>query len=191
MIGKITGIIDYISQTDLIIDVKGVGYIVSVPAKTFVSLKKNDKISLFIHTQVREDDISLFGFKTTDELSLFKKLISVSGIGTKTALAIMSASNVDEITKAVVNADVEFFSSIPGIGKKTAQRAIIDLKTKLGDTQELDLSEKHLPALSETLQALKQFGFDAKEARKAIHSIKNAKTMTTEELLKESLRVLG
>lgn len=192
MIGKLTGKIDGIHRNILIVDVSGVGYRVAAPAKTLQKFAKTGKrVSLFTHTYVREDRIALYGFETVEELNLFEKLMTISGIGARLALAVLSAGTTQEITKAVINSDVEFFKSISGIGKKSAQRIIIDLKSALGDEQEFDFEKIQLPAYNETVQALKHFGFTASEARKALRDVKDKRRMTTEQLLKETLRLLG
>ena len=191
MIGKLTGTVEHAQQNSVIIDVSGVGYKVTIPVKLLLNLPVNKVASLFIHTHVREDALDLYGFSSRDELYIFEKLLSVSGIGAKTALSVLSAGSVEQITASIINADVEFFNSISGIGKKSAQRIIVELKSTFGEKQELDLVEKHLPAFTETLDALKQFGFSAQEAREAIKSVKDAKGLSSEQLIKETLKLLG
>ena len=192
MIGQLKGKVSQIYKNSLIIDVSGIGYLVAAPTRTLGKFSKSGTpVSLFIHTYVREDVIALYGFETLKELSLFEKLISVSGIGVKIALAVLSASTAEEITSAVINADLEFFTSVPGIGQKSAQRLIIDVKAAIGDQTDINLLETSSPAYRETVEALKQFGFKVSESRKALRSIKNKNKMTTEQLLKEVLKILG
>ena len=192
MIGKLTGKIDAIHKNTIILDVSNVGYKVTVPTSTLSKhAKLGQQISLFIHTYVREDILALYGFETLKELSLFEKLLSISGIGGETALSVISSGTIEEITKAVINADIDFFIAIPGIGQKSAQRLIVDLKAAIGDETEFDLTETETPAYKETIDALKQFGFKASEARSALKEIKNKNKLTTEELLKETLKLLG
>lgn len=192
MIAKITGQVSHIHQSGLVIQVAGIGFLVYVPQKTLQSYsKKADKISLFTYTYLREDNISLYGFEKQEELNLFEKIITISGIGAKTGLAILSAGSSRQIAKAVVDSDVSFFTNIKGIGKKSAQRLIIDLKSSLGDSQEFDFDSAQTPAFDEAIQALRQFGFSSKESREAIKNIKNANQLSSEELLKAVLKSLG
>ncbi len=192
MIGKLKGTIDYIHQSTLFINVNDISYRVSVPVKTLLKLNKTGTtVELFIHTYVREDMLSLYGFQTAEELFLFETLISVSGVGARLGLAVLSSGTVDEVTNAVINADVDFFQSISGIGKKSAQRIIVELKTVLGDKKDIDLTDKHLPSFKETMEALRHFGFSVEEAREAIKNVKNSKELSSEELIKETLRMLG
>lgn len=191
MIGKLKGSIDQVYKNSIILDVSGVGYLVFIPTNTLVKITKgNKKITLFIHTYVREDALELYGFETIEHLLLFEKLLSISGIGAKTSLSVLSSGSISQITKAVIDTDIDFFVSIPGIGKKSAQRIIIDLKSSLGDDSKLDIFETTTPALDETIQALKQFGFTKSESIKAVRQIKNKSSLTTEELLNQALKLL-
>lgn len=192
MIGKLKGRVEQTIGNSIILDVSGVGYKVSVGNRTLsklINIKKT--VSIYTYTYVREDTLALFGFETINELSLFEKLISISGVGAKIALSVISSGSVEEITKAVTNADLDFFISIPGIGKKSAQRLIVDLKASLGDESEFDILESIKPEYEETIEALKQFGFKVGESRKVLRNIKNKEKMTTEQLLKEALKYLG
>lgn len=192
MIGKLKGKVVNIHQDNLFLDVHDVGYRIHVPLKTLAGTASlGNSLELFIHTYVREDALSLYGFETSEELFLFEKLLSISGIGARSALSIISAGSVEDISRAVIDADVDFFESISGIGKKSAQRIIVDLKTSFSDQKEIDLAEKHLPAFRETFQALKQIGFSKDESREALKSVKNAKKLSSEALLKEALKLLG
>jgi Holliday junction DNA helicase RuvA len=160
MIGKLKGKIEQTIGDSIILDVSGVGYKVSISSRTLNKLSKiKNKVTIYTHTYVREDALALFGFETIKELSLFEKLISISGIGAKIALSVISSGSVEEITKAVNNADLDFFISIPGIGKKSAQRLIVDLKAMLGDQGEFDLLEAAKPEYEENIEELKKFGF--------------------------------
>lgn len=124
MIGSLNGIIDYQEASSIIIDVNGVGYKVLVPVSMPLSL--GDKVKLFIHTHVREDLLELYGFKEVQDLKLFEYLISVSGVGCKTALGVFSVGSRAEIIKAIIGNDVGFFTAVPRLGKKNAQKIIIE-----------------------------------------------------------------
>lgn len=192
MIGKLTGSIDHIQQNTIILDVSGVGYKVMIPVKTLLKLSgTGEKIALFIHTHVREDTLSLYGFETREELRLFEQLLSVSGVGAKIAISVLSAGTVSEITQAVIDADVDFFNSISGIGKKSAQRIIVELKSAVGDKQDIDLTEANLPAFREATEALQQFGFRAHEIKASIKKVQGFRKLNSEALIKEALKLLG
>lgn len=192
MIGKLTGTFINFYKNALLIDISGVGFTVSVPTRTLTTLgKKGKKVSLFTHTYVREDALALYGFETQEELFLFEKLLSIAGIGAKIALAVLSAGSILQIRKAVMSSDVDFFTSIPGVGKKNAQRLIVELKSALGEEEDLSLLEIRSESYEEVLKALKQFGFSVKEVREALSSIKDKDKLDTEQLLKEALKIIG
>ena len=135
MIGSLTGIIDDSSFSQCVIDVNGVGYEVEIPLSTFDKLPQpGNKTKLLIHTQVREDAITLFGFATPEERELFRVLINISGIGGKLALNILGALPVQNFCSAVDSGDVKALSLINGIGKRTAERIIVELKGKLPES---------------------------------------------------------
>jgi Holliday junction DNA helicase RuvA len=172
VIGFLSGKLLEVDLGTIIIDVSGVGYLVHPAALVFKkNLSVGDKINLFIYTHVREDQITLFGFSSRTELDLFKQLLTVSGVGPKSGLAITGSGTVSEIKSAISNADVDFFQSIPGIGKKTAQRIIIDLKSKIGEAKELDLSSVEIKQRKDLLSALKTMGITADEAKEAIKNV--------------------
>lgn len=192
MIGKLTGTVDQIYKNFLILDVNGVGYRVAVPIPMLTrNLKRGESLTLYTHTYVRDDVLALFGFDSLDQLSLFETLLSIAGVGPRIALNIISSGNLDVISEATLNGDVDFFSNIQGIGKKTAQRIIVDLRAILGSGKETTLLEISIPAYEETVQALRQFGFSASEARETLRGIKGKEKMTTEELLKEAFKQIG
>ncbi|KKT66594.1 MAG: Holliday junction ATP-dependent DNA helicase RuvA [Candidatus Woesebacteria bacterium GW2011_GWA2_44_33] len=156
----------------IIVDAGGVGYQV-LPSTGVLrnKVKIGEEIRLFIYTHVREDQLALFGFSGLEEKQMFELLLSVSGVGPKSALAVLSRGNPEEVREAVANADVEFFTSVPGLGKKTSQRIIIDLKSKLGDLAELDLKGEKEPAAKELITALKSMGFSPEEAGAAVKRV--------------------
>ena len=172
MIGFLSGKLLEADLNTIIIDVSGVGYLVhpsaSVLGKNF---SVGEKINLPVYTHVREDQITLFGFSSRAELDLFKQLLTVSGVGPKSGLAITGSGTVTDIKLAISNADVDFFQSISGIGKKTAQRIIIDLKSKIGEAKELDLSSVETKQRKDLLSALKTMGITADEAKEAIKNV--------------------
>jgi Holliday junction DNA helicase RuvA len=190
MIGFLSGVIELLNIPYVILNVNGVGYKVIVPNIVLSKLTLGQKLKLYTYTYVREDELSLFGFLEPEDLGLFESLISVSGIGPKTALNIFSFGKRAEIISAVIRGDVLFFSSVPRLGRKNAQKIIIELKSKLGSIGELDLSGKDLIENTEVIAALKNFGFTSMEATKALQGI-DKEGKTTEEKIRLALRHLG
>ncbi|HLE49966.1 MAG TPA: Holliday junction branch migration protein RuvA [Patescibacteria group bacterium] len=158
MIGFLSGLVKSLRGQQATVVVNGVGYTVSLPASQTPTLGKN--IDLFIHTHVREDTLALYGFKDAAALDLFENLISVSGVGPKSALAIVSVASTEVIKKAIETSNLNFFTAVSGIGKKSAQKIIIDLKPKL---THLDADLASLDGNSELNQALSQLGFSKSE----------------------------
>ena len=174
MIGTLKGTIEYREDPCLIIDVNGVGYRVLVPLSVLSKLNgTSEDIKLFTHTHVREDILELYGFTDAQDLKLFHYLISVSGIGCNTALAIYSVGSRQEIFQAIIRNDTSFFTGVPRLGKKNAQKIIIELKTKLGGEGDIDLSADSQES-DEVIAALKSFGFTPAEARSALKSLNGA-----------------
>ena len=135
MIARLTGIVAESGFSGCVLDVHGVGYEVAIPVSTFEKLPQpGGEARLFIHTQVREDAIQLFGFATVEEKNLFRQLLNVSGIGGKLALSVLSAMPVQNFCAAVQSSDVKSLSRIPGIGKRTAERLVVELKDKVTST---------------------------------------------------------
>jgi holliday junction DNA helicase RuvA len=190
MIGLLNGKIELLQRPFVIIDVNGVGYKVLVPESVYIKLSLAEKIKVFTYTYVREDALDLFGFLEAQDLGLFESLITVSGIGPKTALNIFSFGERKDIIEAIVKGDVSFFTSVPRLGTKNAQKIIIELKNKMGAGSELDLSGKDLLENAEVVQALKNFGFLASEAQKAVREIKK-EGLSTEEKIRLALKNLG
>ena len=190
MRGSLNGIIDESSFSQCLIDVNGVGYEVEIPLSTFDKLPlPGNRAKLFIHTQVREDAITLFGFSTTEERELFRTLINVSGIGGKLALNILGAMPVQNFCAAVSNGDVKALSLINGIGKRTAERIIVELKGKLPETSTGGAS---LPAMSsantsDAALALEKLGFKRDAINKALGEL--VTELAPEEQTTENLTV--
>lgn len=170
----------------IILDVNGVGYRVRIPTTTLASLGDlGTRVELYTHLHVREDDMSLFGFATQDEHDLFELLLSVSGIGPKVALGILSSAPPNEIRNAIAQGNLEILSGIRGIGKKTAQRLVLELKGKVELGEEIsELS----PLDGEVAATLINLGYSAAEAQRAARSVKGT---TLEEKLRAALQYLG
>jgi Holliday junction DNA helicase RuvA len=190
MIGFLSGKIEILKRPFVIINVNGVGYKVLLSENFYSKLTIGEQVKLFTYTYVREDALELFGFLEVDDLNLFESLISVSGIGPKTALNIFSFGERKEIIEAILKGDVTFFTSVPRLGTKNAQRIIIDLKTKMGNSEGLDLSGKDFKENQEVIEALKTFGFSAKESQNVLREIKTP-GLTPEDKIRIALKNLG
>ena len=190
MIGFLRGKLILLQRPFVIIDVHGVGYKVLVPESVYSKLTKEKEVRIFIYTHVREDALDLFGFLEAEDLQLFESLLTVSGIGPKTALNIFSFGERKDIIEAIIKGDVTFFTSVPRLGTKNAQKIIIELKNKMGAGQDLDLSGKDLLENAEVVQALKNFGFSVSEAQKAVREVKKD-GISTEERIRLALKALG
>lgn len=189
MIGFLEGKIVVRDDPHLVIDVGGIGYQVIVPKNILAkSASDGQKLKLFTYTHVRDDAIELFGFEAPEDLKLFKHLISVSGVGPKTAMNIFSVGDREVIAQAIIKGDVSFFSIVPRLGRKNAQKIIIELRNKFGGLEDLDLSKGEED--DEVIVGLKSFGFSAKEAIEALRATKG-KGETIEEKIRLALKYLG
>lgn len=188
MIASLTGCPRAFILNSIILDVKGVGYKVYLPSDLIPQSLTKFEITLFIHTHVRDDTFDLYGFESIESLQLFELIISVSGIGPKIALGLMS-KGVRAITNAVISADVDFFTSIPRLGKKNAQKIIIELKPKLGSLEDLDLTGESQESM-EIIEALTSLGFSKKEIKKALNKL-NGSAMDIEDKIKQTIKFLG
>jgi len=183
MISSLKGKISRIGNNFIEIEVHDVGYLVWCGQNFLKRRNVEEELKIYTYQAVSENDVSLFGFETVDDVNLFKMLISVSGIGPKTAAQIMGQAESGEIIKAIGEADVKFFEKVKGIGKKGAQRIIVDLKSKIGGLGELDLTQDDTKFKDDDLTlSLKQLGFDRKEIEKV-----TAKIPTELETIEEKL----
>lgn len=190
MIGSIRGKVILKDGNHLIVDVNGIGYRILVSAKV-LSQNHLDKVTLlYTYTHVKEDALELFGFSEVADLKLFENLIGVSGVGPKTAMSIFSFLTREEVINGVLKGDVGIFSGIPRLGKKNAQKIIIELKNKLGDTSSFNLNGFDFSENDEVFAALKNFGFSSKEISNALKNI-DSQAKTAEEKIKLALKALG
>ncbi len=187
MIGSLNGLLKLKGENWVIIDVGGVGYKVFVTTPTLESLPFNH-VFLYIYHYVKEDCSNLYGFKTLEELNFFELLLSISGIGPKIALSILSNASVDQLKTAIVSSDPTLLTEILGIGKKTAQRIILELKNKIKIEDLSSLTESKVDI--DLVDALKKLGYSSKEIKEVIKQIPpNIKKL--EEKVKFALRYLG
>lgn len=189
MIGRLTGIIDSHIHNPLIIDVHGVGYVVHIPERHLAGIKPGRRHTLFIHSHIREDAFDLYGFASERELVLFELLLTVSGVGPKTALAVTDRG-VDAVENAVRKSDVDFFTTIPRLGTKNAQKIIIELKSKLGSSKMLDLTGAESGETKQVIDALTTMGFDRQEIRETLKKL-DTKDVTIEQKIRHALKLLG
>jgi Holliday junction DNA helicase RuvA len=197
MISHLKGTLEHVDHDHVVIEVENVGYRVNVPTSALNHLPPlGEKVKLFTLQIVREDDISLYGFLSREERSLFALLISVSGVGPKLALALISGFPLDKLVAAIAQGDAALLSSVPGIGRKTSERIIVELKEKIGKTYALKPQEMTLglkgekTVLSDALSALIALGYSPREAREAIMRLNLEKEQSVEEIIKEALKVL-
>jgi len=200
MIASLTGRLAFKAPTYLVLDVHGVGYEVFIPLSTYYGLPNlSESISLSVHTHVREDAIQLFGFLTSQEKDAFVLLTSVSGVGPKLALSVLSALPVSDLVSAIQSGDVEKLTTVPGIGNKSASRLVLELKDKV---------EKLYPGLAPTsdsprqgedatfddaLSALVNLGYRPQDAKEALKQVKksNAESIVLKDMIRESLKELA
>ncbi len=200
MIALLTGRLAFKAPTHLTLDVQGVGYEVFIPLSTFYNLPGlNDAVSLTIHTHVREDAIQLFGFATPQEKDAFVLLTSVSGIGPKSALGILSALPVPDLVSAIQAGDVDKLEAVPGIGKKTAGRIVLELKDKVSKLHPVLAHPGGMPAavtdalFDDALSALTNLGYRAQDAKDALKLVKRTGqgSPSLQDLIRESLKELA
>ncbi|BCR04190.1 Holliday junction ATP-dependent DNA helicase RuvA [Desulfuromonas versatilis] len=199
MIALLTGEIAYKSIDHLIVDVGGVGYRVVIPLSTFYSLPETGKVRLHVHTHVKEDAIQLFGFLTPGEKEMFGLLIGVSGVGPKLAVNILSNIPSDELMAALAEGNIKRLSAIPGIGKKTAERLVLELKEKIGKlglapsagARKAAPAQAPANALDDTLSALLNLGYKENQAKKVLEAMEIPADTPVEEILKGALKVLA
>ncbi len=171
MIGRLSGILFDKNPAQLLVDCNGVGYEVSVPMSTFYNLPHTgDKVTLLTHMVVREDAQLLYGFGTDQERELFRQLIKISGVGARTALAILSGMSVTDLAQAVTLQEAGRLTKVPGIGKKTAERLLLELKGKLGADLGSAPGVAH-DSSNDVLNALLALGYSDKEAMLAIKQV--------------------
>ena len=190
MIGSIKGKIILKTEKFLIVETSGVGYKINVSPDTISKTKKvGDEIMLWIHTHVREDSLDLYGFLDYSELEFFEMLISVSGIGPKGALTILGVSSIETLRKAISTSDTSYLTKISGIGKKTAEKIVIELRDKITSDMKNEKGNNSLQGDLDSLEALKSLGYSQNEAREALKKVTS--NINTNTKIREALKILG
>ena len=193
MITQIRGRLVEKNPTFVVVDCSGVGYLLHISLQTFSALPENENVKLYTHLSIREDAHTLYGFFTKQEREVFKLLISVSGVGPSIARTMLSSMSTEEIQKAIASDNVALIQSVKGIGAKTAQRVIVDLKDKILKTFDLEevFQSKDNTNKEEALSALEVLGFPRKLSEKVIlRLLKDAPDESVESLIKKALKNL-
>ena len=197
MIAFVNGIVEDYSEEAVILDVNGIGYEIKISGDTAAALPSiGERMKLYTYTYVREDAFCLYGFLTKDDLEIFKKLITVSGIGPKGGLAVLSVMSADDLRFAIMSGDAKMIATAPGIGKKTAERVILDLRDKISveDTMihrrmtEQDSFADDNQIRTEAVEALTALGYSAQEALQAVKKVVISEEMDVEAVLKAALK---
>jgi len=194
MIGSLIGIIKEKTPSAILLEVNGIGYEIAVPLSTSFQLPNvGESAYLLTHLVVREDQHSLYGFATDEERKLFRALIKISGVGAKLAITILSGTNVNGFIQSVVNEDIDALVHLPGIGKKTAERLIVEMKDKVSEisSDENSLSQNNEnSAVAEAINALVNLGYKTKDAKTILDKIES-EGLTVEELIRQALKSLN
>lgn len=192
MIGYLSGKVKSSKPTQLLLDVNGVGYVVNISINTFEKVANKETAELFIHTHVKEDSITLYGFYKESEKEMFEYLISISGIGPKLALGLLSGISTEDLKNAIEEGNVSRIVSVPGIGRKTAERLILELRTKVKDVAVEEGSTVHHGVKQEAVAALTTLGYNSVTSEKTIRQIlSSSPACTLEELIKKALGELN
>ena len=192
MIASLHGKLESLGSDWAVINVGGIGFQVYMPTSTLSTLSTTgEEVKLYTHLHLKEDNATLYGFASSDELGLFQTLISVSGLGPKLALAMLSAMTVEKLTMAIATGSTDLLTMIPGIGKKVANRLILELKDKIGagwiTTPAAALAQENADVLS----ALTSLGYSVSEANRAIATLPPSSNLSLEEKIKQALEYFG
>jgi Holliday junction DNA helicase RuvA len=188
MIATLEGILEYRGNDSVIINIGGIGFRVYVSGSTSSQLGAvKDRVFLHTHLHVREDHVALYGFASNEELALFKNLISVSGVGPKVALALLSALSPEQVVMTITSGNVDVLSQAPGIGRKMASRLVVELRSKLEkEWQEVALPPA--PESADVIAALTGLGYSVTEATQAVSRVPNSEELSLEEKIKMALQ---
>ena len=191
------GTVTFISPYYIVVENQGIGYQIALGNPYRYSSKMNQEITIYIQQVIREDGHLLYGFSSLEEKQLFLRLVSVSGIGPKSALAIMASDDHSGVIHAIESGDVTYLTKFPGVGKKTAQQMILDLKGKLGEISieaPINLFDEantqDTTALAEAMEALNALGYSAKEVKRVEKQLQAQDNLTTDEYLRQALKLM-
>ena len=198
MIAFLEGTISGKTVNSVIINVNGIGFKVNMPQKTISEIENNSKIKIYTYMRILQDDISLFGFLTSEELSMFELLISVGGIGAKSALTILSNIEPSKFALAVITDDIATLKKLPGIGAKTAERITLELRDKIDKEEIIEESKeeinknnnKNTQKAKDAIDALLVLGYTRKDIENSLKSIENIEEMEVEDIIKQCLKLL-
>jgi len=190
MIAKLEGVIVHTTEKFLIIDISGVGYKIFATNEILSSSKLGDHASFWIYTAVRENSIDLYGFRNIGELSFFELLLDVSGIGPRSALGILAIASVETLRRAIATGDTAYLNKVSGIGKKTAEKIILELRDKFENYKDDNMSDGAIKEEGDLLEALKSLGYSQNEAREALKQVPFS-VEGTNARIKEALRILS
>jgi Holliday junction DNA helicase RuvA len=192
MIAGVKGLIESIGSNWVIIDVGGISFQVFVPTSTLSRLSGVGQMArLHTHLHVREDNLTLFGFSSARELALFQTLTTVKGIGPKLGLAMLSAMDAEQLTMAIASGDANLLTAVPGIGKKTAERIILELKDKIGGSWMMTQDMESVQGNGDVVSALTSLGYSVVEATRAVATLPSSPQLDLEEKIKLALKYLG
>lgn len=198
MISHLNGTLEHIDKNHVVVDVNNVGYHINVPTSVLSRLPKvGEIVKFFTYQVVKEDEISLYGFLSKEERSLFSLLLTVNGVGPKASLAILSSFPIDRLVAAITQGNVDLISTVPGIGKKTSQKLVIELKEKVAKAYAIMPSDMAIgiqgdaPVVSDAISALIALGYSPREARDAIlKSSIDFSSQDVEGVIKQALKAL-
>ena len=188
MIGSIKGKIILKTEKFVIVETAGVGYKINVSPDTVSKVKSGAEVMLWTHTHVREDSLDLYGFPDRAELEFFEMLISISGIGPKGALTILGVASIETLRKAIGTGDISYLTKISGIGKKTAEKIVIELRDKMANGMS-SKGDSSMQGELDALEALKSLGYSQNEARDALKKV--SADLDTNKKIREALKILG
>lgn len=184
MIGSLRGVVLEYTANSVLVEVQGVGYRVLVPGSVLALLRTGEEAFFYIHDHVREDIRDLYGFLSSSDLSLFDQLLSISGVGPKVAMTILGIGSAETVRRAIMAGDLALLTSVPGVGKKTAQKIILELKGQL-----VELAQSS-PMDQEVIQALQGLGYTVAQAREAVKAL-SPELENASDRIREALRSLA
>lgn len=190
MIGSLRGrVLERLGDHQVLVEVRGVGYIVSVTPRTFAEMEPTSETFVHVHHHIREDNQTLFGFLTREEKSAFQMLIATHGVGPTLALSILATHGPSQLMEIVSTQDIAALTLVPGVGRKTAERLLVELKSRVAHLESFSVPSASGSATSEVRQALSNLGYSDIEIRQAMQGLDSS--ASNSDLLRDALRVLG